>query len=47
VASAFDVFITGILKTISTTNPALQFQATGLYDRSTNTFTATSANFVL
>jgi hypothetical protein len=47
VASAFDVFITGILKTISTTNPALQFQATGLYDRSTNTFTATSTNFVL
>ncbi|MGA2342116.1 MAG: hypothetical protein ABSG29_02910 [Steroidobacteraceae bacterium] len=47
VASAFDVFITGILKTISTTNPALQFQATGLYNRTNNTFTATSTNFVL
>jgi hypothetical protein len=47
IASSFPPFITGILETISTTNLALQFQATGLYDRSTNTFTATSTNFVL
>jgi hypothetical protein len=28
-------------------NPALQFEARGVYNRTTNTFTATSINLVL
>jgi hypothetical protein len=31
----------------TTTNRVSQLQATGVYNRSTNTFTATSINFVL
>ena len=46
VSSVFADLITGISKTIGKTNPALQLQATGVYNRSTNTFTATSINFV-
>jgi hypothetical protein len=47
VSSVFADLIGGVSKAISSANPALQFQATGVYDRSTNTFTATSINFVL
>jgi hypothetical protein len=47
VSSVFNDFFGGVAGTINTTNPALQLQATGVYSRSTNTFTATSINFVL
>ncbi len=32
---------------MNTTNPAVQFEARGVYNRTTNTFTATSINLVL
>ena len=32
---------------MNATNPARQFEAPGVYNRATNTFTATSINFVL
>jgi hypothetical protein len=47
VSSVFNDFFGGVAGTINTTNPALQLQATGVYSRNTNTFTATSINFVL
>ena len=33
--------------TLGAANPAPQLEARGIYDRTTNTFTATSINFVL
>jgi hypothetical protein len=48
VSSVFAEMIGGVADTINkTTNRVLQLQATGVYDRGTNTFTATSINFVL
>jgi hypothetical protein len=47
-SSVYSDMIGGVSEAINTTtNKVLQVQATGLYDRSTNTFTATSINFVL
>jgi hypothetical protein len=46
-SSVFTDMIDGVSETISATHPALQLQATGIYNRITNTFTATSVNFVL
>jgi hypothetical protein len=43
----FDVFVEGVLGSINASNAALQMTASGIYDRTTNTFTATSINFVL
>jgi hypothetical protein len=48
VSSAFADLIGGVSDTLNTvTHTVLQLQATGLYNRGTNTFTATSINFVL
>ena len=48
VSSVFGEMIAGVSDTINTTiYKVVQIQATGLYNRSTNTFTATSVNFVL
>jgi hypothetical protein len=47
VSSDFVTFIDGIEDTITTAAPALQLQATGVYNRTNNTFTATSISFVL
>jgi hypothetical protein len=48
VSSVFADLIDGVSDTLNTvTHTVLQLQATGLYNRSTNTFTATSINFVL
>jgi hypothetical protein len=48
VSSVFADLIGGVSQMINTTtNRVSQLQATGVYNRSTNTFTATSINFVL
>jgi hypothetical protein len=48
VSSVFADLIDGVSGTLnSVTHTVLQLQATGLYNRGTNTFTATSINFVL
>jgi hypothetical protein len=47
-SSVFADMIGGVADTINATkNEVLQLQATGVYNRSTNTFSATSLNFVL
>jgi hypothetical protein len=45
--STYPDFITELSRLLGTTNPAQQVEARGIYDRTTNTFTATSINFVL
>ena len=45
--ASFPTFVTGVGTTLSATNPALQLEARGVFDRTTNTFTATSISFVL
>jgi hypothetical protein len=45
--SAFSSFISGAGAMVSTTEPARQFVARGIYDRATNTFTATAIDFAL
>ncbi len=47
VYSNFSDFIAALTPAISATNPLKQLQATGVYDAATNTFVATSINFVL
>ncbi len=47
VYSNFSDFIAALTPAISTTNPLKQLEATGVYDAATNTFVATSINFVL
>jgi hypothetical protein len=47
VFSSLPSFIDQAFSTMTTANPAQQFEATGVYDRATNTFTATSINLVL
>ena len=39
----FRDFVSGVTSTLSTTNPAVQLVARGIYDRATNTFTATAS----
>lgn len=46
-ASSFSSFISGVDAMLSTTEPAKQFVARGIYDRATNTFTATAIDFAL
>jgi hypothetical protein len=45
--SAFSSFVTGVNATLSTADPAVQLVARGVYDRATNTFTATAIDFAL
>jgi hypothetical protein len=47
VYSGFPDFVTEVERSMTTASPALQFEARGVYDRSKNTFTATTANLVL
>jgi len=47
VFNSFPSFVAQVNSMLSSANPALQFEAHGVYDRSTNTFTATSINLVL
>jgi len=47
VYSDFSTFVTGLDNALSATNPALQLEASGVFNRTTNTFTATSISFVL
>jgi len=47
VTSSFLTFTEGVKSTLNAANPALQLEARGLYNRTTNTFTATSIDFVL
>jgi hypothetical protein len=45
--SSFSSWVSQVNSTLSTTSPALLLSATGIYDRATNTFTATSIDLVL
>jgi hypothetical protein len=45
--SSFPDFVTQVHDTMSSASPARQFQAQGVYNRSANTFTATSISLVL
>jgi hypothetical protein len=47
VYSSFSQFIAALTPAISAANPVKQLEARGVYDRATNTFIATSVNFVL
>jgi hypothetical protein len=47
VYSSFSDFIAALTPAISATNPVKQLEARGVYDAATNTFVATSINFVL
>jgi hypothetical protein len=45
--SDFSTFLSGVTTGLSTTNPAEQMVARGIYDSATNTFTATAIDFAL
>ena len=45
--SSYASFDAKLTTTIGAANPAEQLEARGIYNRTTNTFTATSINFVL
>lgn len=45
--SSFSDWTSKVLSTLTSSAPALQMRATGIYDRTTNTFTATSIDLVL
>jgi hypothetical protein len=47
ISSVFSDFVSGVATTLSTTEPAQQLVARGIYDRATNTFTATAVDFAL
>jgi hypothetical protein len=47
VSSVFSDFVSGATTTLSSTVPAEQLVARGIYDRATNTFTATAIDFAL
>ncbi len=47
VYSDFSSFVAETNDVMSATNPAVQFEARGVYNRAANTFTATSINLVL
>ena len=47
VYSSFASFVTGLTGAVSSTNPVLQVEARGVYNRTTNVFTATTVNAVL
>jgi RNase P/RNase MRP subunit p29 len=46
-SSSFSTFVTGVNATLVTAAPAEQLVARGIYDRATNTFTATQIDFAL
>jgi hypothetical protein len=46
-SSSFSVFVTGVTAKLGTATPAHQLMARGIYDRATNTFTATQIDFAL
>jgi hypothetical protein len=43
----FNSFVSEVNSTMNSTNPAMQLEARGVYNRTTNTFTATTVNLVL
>ncbi len=45
--SSFPTWVSTVGKTLSASSPALQLTATGIYNRASNTFTATTIDFVL
>jgi hypothetical protein len=45
--SSFPDFVAQVNATMTSTSPARQFQAQGVYNRTANTFTATSISLVL
>jgi hypothetical protein len=45
--SSFASWVSKVNSTLNSATPGLQFAATGVYDRATNTFTATSIDLVL
>jgi hypothetical protein len=47
VFSSFPSFVTAVNSTVSSSNPVVQIEARGVYNRATNTFTATTVNVVL
>jgi hypothetical protein len=47
VFSSFPTFVTALTAGIATASPVLELDASGTYDRATNTFTATSVSVVL
>jgi hypothetical protein len=47
VYSSFASFVAEVNSTMTAASPAVQFEARGVYDRSSNTFTATTVNLVL
>jgi hypothetical protein len=47
VSSSFSAFVTGVTGTLGSTDPAKQLTALGIYDRATNTFTATQIDLAL
>jgi hypothetical protein len=47
VNNSFGSFVTQVNALMTAADPALQFEATGFFDRATSTFTATSINVVL
>ena len=47
ISSSFSAFFSGVTGTLSSTDPARQLVARGIYDRATNTFTATQIDFAL
>ena len=46
-SSSFSVFASGVTATLGTAAPAKQLVVRGIYDRATNTFTATAIDFAL
>jgi hypothetical protein len=47
VFNSYTSFVAKVNSTMTTANRATQFEATGFYNRATNTFNATSINVVL
>lgn len=45
--AVFQSFVSKVNSTMNSANPALQLEARGVYNRTTNTFTATTVNLVL
>ncbi|MGB6355527.1 MAG: hypothetical protein WBF21_16250, partial [Steroidobacteraceae bacterium] len=45
--SQFPGFVDQVIRTMTAANPAVQFEARGFYNRSTNIFTASSISLVL
>ena len=47
VYNTFASFVTQVNSLMTSADPAVQFEASGFYNRATNTFNATSINLVL